>query len=375
MHVITGLDIGGAEMMLLKLLSAADSGWDSVVVSLTDEGTIGPRIVKLGVPVYSLGLRPRLPNPLRVLTLRRIANRLRPHLIQGWMYHGNLLSSLAGAFSRDRVPVLWNIRQSLYDLAAERKMTAAVIRKCASLSSRAAAIVYVSRVSAEQHEELGYQPSKRVLIPNGTDCDVFRPDGLVRREVRAELGISEDTILVGLVARYHPLKDHAGFLQAAFLVSMAHPEVRFLLIGKGLTPNQPEFATLISELNLNGRVLFLGERSDIPRLTATLDIACSSSWGEGFSNAIGEAMACGVPCVVTDVGDSAYLVGDTGVIVPSRNPKALAHAMGQLIDAGSAKRKELGMAARRRIESEFSLPTIVRRYADLYRSHIGAGET
>jgi glycosyltransferase involved in cell wall biosynthesis len=375
MHIITGLDIGGAEMMLLKLLSAADSGWDSVVVSLTDEGTIGPRIVKLGVPVYSLGLRPRLPNPLRVLTLRRIANRLRPHLIQGWMYHGNLLSSLAGAFSRDRVPVLWNIRQSLYDLAAERKMTAAVIRRCASLSSRAAAIVYVSRVSAEQHEELGYQPSKRVLIPNGTDCDVFQPDGLVRREVRAELGISEDTILVGLVARYHPLKDHAGFLKAAFLVSMAHPEVRFLLIGKGLTPNQPEFATLISELNLNGRVLFLGERSDIPRLTASLDVACSSSWGEGFSNAIGEAMACGVPCVVTDVGDSAYLVGDTGVIVPSRNPKALAHAMGQLIDAGSAKRKELGMAARRRIESEFSLPTIVRRYADLYRSHIGAGET
>jgi glycosyltransferase involved in cell wall biosynthesis len=164
------------------------------------------------------------------------------------------------------------------------------------------------------------------------------------------------------------MKDHFGFLQAASLVSALHPESRFLLVGKGMAESEPALTNLIGQLNLAGRVLLLGERTDTPQLTAGLDIACSSSaWGEGFSNAIGEAMACGVPSVVTDVGDSAYLVGDTGRIVPPRNADALAHAIGQLIETGPAKRKELGMAARRRIESEFSLPRIARRYENLYK--------
>jgi glycosyltransferase involved in cell wall biosynthesis len=206
------------------------------------------------------------------------------------------------------------------------------------------------------------------VISNGFDCDIFRPDEHTRCGIREQLGLESTSILVGMVSRLHPMKDHSGFLQAASLVFRLHPESRFLLVGKGLADGEPALTKLIKQLNLTGRVLLLGERTDTPRFTAALDIACSSSaWGEGFSNAIGEAMACGVPCVVTDVGDSAYLVRDTGVTVPPRNPDALAHAIGKLIDAGPAKRKELGMAARRRIESEFSLPKIARRYEDLYK--------
>ena len=205
------------------------------------------------------------------------------------------------------------------------------------------------------------------MISNGFDCDVFRPDDDAHYRICNQLGLDSSAIVIGLVARFHPSKDHIGFLRAASLVSTMHPESSFLLVGKGLAQSDPTLNNLISQLNLTGRVFLLGERTDIPQLTAGLDIACSSSAYEGFSNSIGEAMACGVPCVVTDVGDSAYLVQDTGVIVPSRNPKALAHAIGQLIDAGSAKRKELGMAARRRIESEFSLPKVARRYEDLYK--------
>jgi glycosyltransferase involved in cell wall biosynthesis len=367
MHIITDLEIGGAEMMLLKLLNATGGDWQSMVVSLKNEGMIGPSIAGLGVPVECLYLRPHAPNPARFLSLVRLTRRFRPQVIQGWMPHGNLAASLTQFASRIAAPVIWNIRMSLDGVDGEKLITMGLIRLGAFLSRHPSAIIYNSRSGAKQHEECGYRSAQSTVISNGFDCDIFRPDELARCGIREQLGLESTSILVGLVARYHPMKDHAGFLRAASLLSLSHPEVRFLLIGKGLMPNQPALAKLISELNLDGRVLFLGERSDIPRLTAALDIACSSSaWGEGFSNSIGEAMACGVPCVVTDVGDSAFLVGDTGLIVPGRDSESLAHAIGQLIDAGSAKRRELGMAARKRIESEFSLSKIARGYENLY---------
>jgi len=367
MHVISGLDTGGAETMLLRLLSASGGDWQSMVVSLKDEGVIGPSIAKLGVPVECLHLRPNAPNPARLLSLLNLTRRFRPQVIQGWMPHGNLAASLTQFALRIPVPVIWNIRMSLDGVDGEKLTTMGLITLGAFLSRHPSAIIYNSRSGAIQHEKRGYRSAMSAVISNGFDCDILRPDEHARREIREQLGLESDSILVGLVARLHPAKDHFGFLQAASLVSAVHPESRFLLVGKGLTESEPALTKLISKLNLTGRVFLLGERTDIPQLSAGLDIACSSSAYEGFSNSIGEAMACGVPCVVTDVGDSAYLVGNTGVTVPPRNPDALAHAMGQLIEAGPTKRRELGIAARRRIESEFSMPKIARRYKDLYR--------
>jgi glycosyltransferase involved in cell wall biosynthesis len=370
MHVITGLTTGGAEMMLLKFLSACGRDWDHIVVSLADEGTLGPRISELGIPVHSLGLRRSIANPVRALSIIRLTRRLRPQLIQGWMPHGNLMASLAGVSSQERVPVLWNIRMCLYDMAAEPLLTAATIRLGAFLSRHPAAIIYNSEIGAKQHERLGYHAARQVVIPNGFDCQMFRPDSDARRQVRAELGVGNDTILIGLIARYHPMKDHAGFLRSAALVAKAHPPAYFLFAGAGMASQEPTLLKIIAEHQLQGRTLLLGERSDMPRLTAALDIACSASWGEGFSNTIGEAMSCGIPCVVTDVGDSTYLVADTGVSVPPRSPEALAQAICGMIDAGSEHRRNLGAAARRRIEAEFSLPAIARRYEDLYQEHL-----
>jgi len=376
MHVITGLTTGGAETMLLKLLSAASENMEHVVVSLGDEGTIGPRITALGVPVHCLGLKRNAPNPFKMLSTLPLARRIDPQLIQGWMYHGNLMASMAASAlrkseSHKKVPVLWNIRQTVYDLLRnERWLTAKLIRLGAHLSARPAAIIYNSQTSAIQHEDLGYREEKRVIIPNGFDCQVLRPDDAARKAVRAELGVTDDNILIGLVARYHPMKDHAGFLRAAAIVAQDHPHVRFALAGSGISAQQQELAKGLKQTGLHDRVTLLGERSDIPRLNNAFDISCSASaWGEGFSNAIGEAMACGVPCAVTDVGDSAYLVGDTGLVVPPRGPQALANAIVRLIDIGNAGRRQLGAKARKRIETEFSLPAIVQRYENLYRTH------
>ena len=372
MHVITGLEIGGAEMMLLKLLSASGGDWQSMVVSLKDEGMIGPSIAKLGVPVECLHLRPYGPNPARFLSLVGLTRKFRPQVIQGWMPHGNLAASLTQFASRIAAPVIWNIRMSLDGVDGEKLTTMGLIRFGAFLSRHPSAIIYNSRSGAKQHKKRGYRNAMSTVISNGFDCDVFRPDEDAHCRICGQLGLESSTILVGLVARLHPAKDYFGFIQAASLVSAMHPESRFLLVGRGLEKSDRGLTTLIRQLNLTDRVLLLGERTDVPQLTAGLDIACSSSAYEGFSNSVGEAMACGVPCVVTDVGDSAYLVGATGVNVPPRNPEALAHAIRQLIDAGSAKRKELGTAARRRIKSEFSLSEIVRRYHELYKECLTA---
>lgn len=372
LHVITNLGTGGAESMLLRLVSAGSSQFQHAVISLKEEGTNGPRMRELGIPVYALGLESMASNPLRAWSVRSLARRVQPDLIHGWMNHGNLLAYLAAGATGRRPPVIWNIRQTLKGYPGKLP-TVAIIRVNAHLSRRVAKIIYNSQAGRREHEALGYRTSAGVVIPNGIDCQSFAPDEKCRREVRSELGLPNDAILIGLVARYDPIKDHRGFLQAAALVSRSVAEARFLLVGPGV-PEAVELQEFIRELHLQDRVLLLGDRADMPRLNGSLDIGCSSSRTEGFSNTVSEAMACGVPCVVTDVGDSSYVVDDTGIAVQPGDPAAFAEGLKKLLLAGPDYRRRLGAAARRRIESQFSLPEIVRRYEDLYERHRESGE-
>jgi len=377
LHVITGLEGGGAEGMLLKLLSTCQKDWDPVVVSLGGKGVIGAKLSEIGIPVHALNLGRKLPNPVKVLSIIPLVWRFRPQVIQGWMPHGNVMAMLAGISLPRRVPVLWNIRMSLYHPTSERGMTAALIRGCARLSWYPNKIIYNSTVGARQHEALGYRAAKTVIIPNGFDCLVFRPSDDARRQIRAELKIRDDALLVGLIARYDPMKDHTNFLRAAGLIARRYSNVYFVLAGSGVTADNSTILEIIASEGLQGRVFLLGERSDIPRLTAALDIACSASWSEGFPNAVGEAMACGIACVVTDVGDSGYLVSNIGLKVPPKCPGAIAEAVGTLIGAGVEHRCQLGMAARKRIQSEFSLPAVACHYQELYLemvSQLGNGD-
>lgn len=368
LHVVTSLTTGGAEMMLLKLLSATHGRYSQAVISMKNEGTIGPRIKELGVPLYTLGLRPYIVNPARLHSVRSLVRKFQPTVIQGWMYHGNVMASWASLFLNPRPPVVWDVQQSIRKVGDYGWATGNMIRLGALISRNPAKIVYVSRTGAGQHEALGYCPERRMIIPNAVDIETFRPNEAVRQQLRAELGIAPQTVLVGLVARYHPMKDHASFLKAAARVASTHPSVCFLLIGKGVSRGNPALDRLVDHYGLTSRAFLLGERQDTSRLTAALDIACSASaWGEAFSVAIGEAMASGVPCVVTDVGDSAYLVADTGLSVPPSDEAALAGAISCLVDAGSDRRRQLGAAARQRVQNEFSLAAIAQRYEMLYQ--------
>ncbi|MGH7860054.1 MAG: glycosyltransferase, partial [Candidatus Binatia bacterium] len=267
-----------------------------------------------------------------------------------------------------RAPVVWNLRHSDFDPSRRKRTFGWTVSACARLSRIVPArIVSCSEESLRVHAAIGYPAERMVVIPNGFDLDRFRPDPDARAALRREIGVPDAVPLVGLVGRYHAEKDHRTFFAAAARLYAARPDARFLLCGPKITWETPDLVAEITAAGLAERCILLGRRDDMARINAALDVACSSSATEGFPNVIGEAMACGVPCVATDVGDSARIVGDTGRIVPRRDPEALAAALREVLDLDPARRRQLGLAARRRVEERFSLSSVVARYEDLYR--------
>lgn len=367
-HIITGLSTGGAEMMLYNLLSKVNrSQFQPIVISLMDRGTLGDRISALNIPVYSLGMKPGMPPTPDILwKLIRTVRKLQPNIIQGWMYHGNLAAYAASIFT-PKTPIIWGIHHSIAALNTEKPMTQAIIKLGALISYSPKKVVFVSHTSKSQHEALGYSNQNSCVIPNGFDTTLFQPSLIAQTEVRTSLNLSTDTLIIGLFCRYHPMKDHANFLQAAAILTQKYANVHFLLAGTDVTPTNQHLQQLIDRFGLQSQVHLLGERTDIPHLIGALDIATlTSAYGEAFPLVIGEAMSCGVPCVVTDVGDSSWIVGNTGKVVPPKNPAALADAWQELIEIGKSGRSVLGKAARARIQENFALDAVVAQYQALY---------
>lgn len=364
-HVITGLEIGGAEMSLCRLLeSKAGLRGSHAVIALGAESALSER-VRSSAPLLHLGLRPSSPNPLGLLRLRHVLRAERADLVHAWMYHANLAATIAAG--KRPVPVVWSIRQCLYDIRREKRKTRAVIWAGARLSGTPQAIVYNARLSATQHERLGYRSHKNHLIPNGFDTLEFRPDRDRRAEFRAELGVCDETLVIGLVARWHPMKDHETFLRAASLFAKENRDVVFAMIGDAVEMSNPTIRRRVQELELDDAVRLLGRRNDVNAIASGLDIVCSASaWGEAFPNIIGEAMACGVPCVATDVGDVRDIIGHTGIIIPPRDPDALSQAWRSLASLGPEGRRALGERARARIVDRYSIGEVSRQYVQLY---------
>ncbi|MEA5597651.1 glycosyltransferase [Rivularia sp. UHCC 0363] len=368
--ITTDLDMGGAEIMLYNLLSKINrQRFCPVVVSLIDGGVWGNRIKALGIPVHTIKMQQGRPTPTGLLRLIKTVNQLKPDIIQGWMYHGNLAAQLASIFSAGKIRVFWSIHHSPTSLSSERIMTRAIIKVGANISQFNHKVIFVSQNSQKLHEQLGYNSDNSCVIPNGFDTDLFKHSVTAKRELRDELNLPESSLMIGLICRYHPMKDHANFLKAAALIANNYSEVNFILAGTDVDENNTFISRLIEELNISSQVHLLGERHDIDRILAGLDIvSLSSAYGEAFPLVIGEAMSCGVPCVVTDVGDSGLIVGHTGKIVPPSNSQALANAWKDLISIGAEGREVLGKAARERIIASFSLESVVNRYEKLYET-------
>lgn len=368
LHILPDLNTGGAEMMMKRLVESqlGDPRYEHRVLSLRGLGTVGPLLQAEGVRVDALGLSSPVRLPATLWRLWRKIRSLRPDIVQTWMYHADLFGGVAARVAGLRA-VIWGVRVA--DISPEigvARGTFWVRRACARLSrSVPNKIVYVCHSARPPHEALGYDPSKAVVVPNGYVLPPQRTPK-EKRALRRRFGLPEDALLIGTAGRWSPQKDFPAFLAAASLVRRKIPAARFVLAGRGLDASNEALAAHISEAELSGHVHLMGERRDIADLFAALDIFALSSIQEGFPNVVAEAMAAGVPCVSTDVGDAAFLIGETGTIVPPRRPDLLAVALVEMA-VGSGSREALGQHARGRIEQHFSIEAISARYAELYR--------
>lgn len=371
LHLITGLGVGGAEMSLARLAPRLrEAGVRQQVVSVLEAGPLAAQIRQSGVEVRSLGVSRSVSTPAGLWRLVRLMREFSPDVVQTWLYHADILGLVAAPFA-GRPPVVWNIRCADMDLSRYSRMTSWTRSACVRLSTRPAAVVVNSRRAQEYHEGLGYRPRRFECIPNGFDTDVFSPESARRDAMRQEVGADDGTVLVGMAARFDPMKGHEVFAAAAGAAARRDARLRFVLCGTGMDAENDLLMRMLDDAEVGGKVCLLGRRDDMPTFFSGLDVAVLSSHTESFPNAVAEAMACGVPCAVTDVGDAAEVVGEAGRVAPSRDAAALADAICELAALPSADRVILGRAARERIRQRYSLGVMTERYLSLYRDIAG----
>ncbi len=369
LHIISGLTPNGAEGMLLKLIvSHQEMGVSAEVVSLTERGIIGERLSERGVLVTALNLRQSSSVILAIPRLCAIIRRFRPSLIQTWMPHADFIGLIVKAMFSN-VPIVWNIRMSSNGLErwGTRFLANTLNKYLAPMVPRA--IICCGQTVLEHYSKIGYLQSKLIVIPNGFDTNTFKPCVFLRDEMRRSLGLNNRDLLVGIVGRFHPMKDHRSFIEAASRVKMKVPNVRFMFVGYGLDSSNRELNSWIDGAGLRDFCFCIGRRTDLVSVYNAMDLnVLSSSSGEGFPNVLGEAMACGVPCISTDVGESRFILSGTGRTVPPSNAELLAEAIGDFLKLDVGVRVKFGRDARERILSDLSITAIANRYYKLYCS-------
>jgi glycosyltransferase involved in cell wall biosynthesis len=357
--IIRSLGIGGAERQMAVLARAlAARGHAVLVVVYYDGGPLIEELRREGVTVVSLGKRGRwdLLGPL--FRLRRAIRDFRPTIVHGYMADGNVVSLLAGRFMHPAA-VVWGVRSSHYDFGIYDRFFQLLFRASCRLAGRADLIIANSVAGRDYHVSHGYPVDRSVVIPNGIDTERFRPDAVRRARQRREWGVPDDGILIGVVGRLDPMKDHPTFLRAAGLIAKRMPQAQFVVVGDGSAGYRAELVELAAASGLPGRIRWVPMAEDVPAVYNALDLFVSlSNSGEGFPNVIGEAMASGLRCVVTAMGDSERVLGGTGVLVPVGNPGAVADMCVRLCqDPGGMRAPE----ARQRVEAEFGVDALARR--------------
>lgn len=369
--VITALGVGGAEMMLYKFLGRIDrEKYSPTVISMIDGGVFVERISELGIPIHFLGMQQGIPSPIALYKLIKLLNEIQPDAIQGWMYHANLAAQIGNFFAKQKVPVLWSIHHSVDSLKAEKLSLAAIIKLTALFSQKVDQVVFSAKKGQAQHIGIGYCPDNAIAISDNFDISKYKPASSPQIDLRQSLNLAEDSILIGSIARYHPMKDHANMINAIAKLTKDCPQAHLILVGPTVDNDNPILTEQIQRLGIGDHVHLLGERQDVPVLMTSFDIFTSgSAYGESFPNVLGEAMSCQIPCVATDIGDSETIVGDTGVVVKPKDPEALAEGWRKLILVGQEERKNLGIKARERIETQFNLDSsnsFVKKYESIY---------
>lgn len=368
-HIISSLDVGGAEMFLARLLRASPAlAPEAHVIGLKGAGPVSELVRAAGARVTALGLEGPVSAAAGSARLRLLLAADRPDVVQTWLYHADLLGGLS---AWGLAPVVWNLRLSNLRSASLSGSARAAVAASARLSRRLpSAIVCCSSSTRDEHVKLGYDTTKMRVIHNGFEAKAAGASTL-RAKLEKELDIPSSAFVIAAIGRWHPMKNHLGFVDAVEPIVARHPQVHVVLAGLHLDWSNRSLVEHIESSASPKRFHLLGLRSDLPDLMPAFDLLVSASLSEGLPNAVGEAMASGVPCVCTDAGDTALLVGDTGRIVPRFEREAMTDAIEAYVNMPEHQRLEHGHRARDRIAKQFSLEAAAERYLDLYEELLG----
>lgn len=366
LHVTTGLSNGGAEAVLFRLTTSDDQNTHQVI-SLMNKDFYGERLISAGIHVYTLDMpRGRL-TIHGIIALYRLVRSIKPDVVQTWMYHADLVGGVVARFAGAK-NVVWGIRGP-FDRQRTALQTRITIYLCAFLSKWIpCAIVSNSEHATVVHVQAGYSSDKLANIPNGYPLDQFRPNETARDELLHELNLNYGVVLVGMVARFDPYKDHENLFGALLALAGKGLQVTCLLVGSGMSKTNQSLAHLLEKYGVEGMVRLIGPRDDVPKIMAALDLHILSSAAESFPNVLAEAMACGTPCVTTNVGDAALIVGDTGWVVPHSDSEALADAIQEALNVmkDSARWNIRKKASQKRVTDNFSLERMIKSYAKVW---------
>lgn len=368
LHIITGLSDGGAEAVLYRLCNF-DRDNEHVVISLMDKGKYGPLLEEIGVKVYCLNMPAGSIHLMALVKLYKLLRQLKPNVVQTWMYHADLIGGIISRLARVK-NVVWGVHHTTL-VRGESKLSTMIIAKLNALISSfiPRRIIYCAEKSRQVQQSIGFDSKIGHVVPNGYNIDQFMPNSYSGLTFRQEIAIANEQFLIGHVGRFHPFKDYSNLIQSIGLLSDSKDRVKVALVGNDLTDGNDVLKRLINENTCGECILLLGRRQDIPSVMNGFDLFILSSSSEAFPNVLNEAMACSTPCVTTDVGDAAVIVGETGWVVPPKDPQALAKA---ILDAMDEKQhnpqvwQARKQACRERIVDNFSIEKMVAGYHQVW---------
>lgn len=365
-HIITGLNLGGAENTLKRIIdSKSGSNSEAVVISLTSLGVIGEYLRARGVSVHALGMSSPTGFFITLWRLVQLIRKYRPAIVQTWMYHADLIGGLAACLAGS-CAIVWGVRCTTIP-QGRLSITYWLVRLCAALSHLIPDRIICCADSAKAaHIKLRYAENKMIVIPNGYDFSAFEYDEALRLKARIQLRINEQDVVIGVVGRFDPLKDFYNFVSASALVAERYKNVKFLMVGRG---NEASNATLrgwIENVSLVDRFILVGQRTNVAHFLSAMDIFCLSSVNEAFPNVVVEAMAMKLPCVVTRAGDAAIILDDEDYVAPVKDSVALANVLLKMCHLGPVARRSIGERNAEKVRNRYSIDVIRQKYVEAY---------
>ncbi|MDP4545696.1 glycosyltransferase [Psychrobacter faecalis] len=366
-HIITGLNNGGAEGVLYRLVTH-DQDNEHIVISMMDAGKYGPMLLDKGVKLYCLNMDQGKFSPKAIVKLYKILKKTKPNVVQTWMYHADLIGGLTAKIAGVK-NIFWNLRHTSFDSDHTKASTIKIARLNAKLSKIIPKkIISCAQAAVKTHTDLGYDEEKIVVIGNGYDLSTFKIDDDSRNLIRDELNIGKNPV-IGMVGRYDPQKNHKGLIEALAIVKKNGYVFDLILVGRDLNEKNKTLLSQIRKSGLYEQTHLLDQRNDIPSIMNALDLhVLSSSYGEGFPNVIAEAMACGTPCIATDVGDSKKIIDSFGVVIPPNNVPALSNAIISFLNLMKSEQEwnAFRINGKNHIRSNFSIEVMISNYRKIW---------